>query len=883
MPPFSGSIRKKLILVVVLSSLPGLAVILHFGIKAHQEALEKAQAEAQYLAQDMADMQGLLTARVKEMLSTLAEMPQVRDMDLPACEALFKRLLAENPDYSTLLLVDRDGRVAAAAVPGPDRSVLDRRYFREALNTRAFAPGEFIISRSVYKPVFPFGFPVLNEQGQVKAVLCGTLNLANFARLYENQRLPENSSRVLFDYRGVRLFHWPENPDTPVGQAVKPEYFEFAAGLDSGVTIMVGSDGVRRIYAHKQVKLSPQSPAFMYVSVGIPEAWAMSQAEALMARSLGLMAVSLLGALGIAYAMGTVTVVRPAERLVETARRFGGGDLSARAGIDRSQGEFSRIAAAFDQMAEDIVEQRRGRELAEERQRQSDAVYRTIVQAAFEGIWTSDADFRLTFVNQVLCRMLNRREEDLLGRSLDQFTAEESRETLMAQREARRRGLSGRYELKLMTPDGRDLRGLVSAAPIRDKNGRFAGSVGLFADITDLKKAEEAAETASLAKSSFLATMSHEIRTPLNGIIGMLQLCGETPLSPEQAEYVSVSLESSRRLLNLLNDILDMAKVESGKISLCAEPADFQAILDSLGFTFSPQIVGKPVKLSVDLALPKDKVYICDVNRVRQVLFNVIGNAVKFTDYGRVSVSVQSLRSFPNDNRELLLFIVSDTGCGIRDDKIAQLFEPFVQVDSSYTRRFQGTGLGLSIVKRMVALMDGSICLESEYGQGTTVAFTLKVGTAEAKNVAVPAPGEILQQGPPAEGCRVLLVEDERVNQLVISRMLQKAGIAVDTAANGNEAVMMVAKHRYDLVLMDVQMPYLDGVGATRVIRERLYDRAELPIVALTAHAMPGDKETFMAAGMNGYLAKPVEIHELRGIIRKYCPPGQASPATNSS
>jgi len=388
--------------------------------------------------------------------------------------------------------------------------------------------------------------------------------------------------------------------------------------------------------------------------------------------------------------------------------------------------------------------------------------------------------------------------------------------------------------------------------------------------LRDLDEARADAHAASDAKGRFLANMSHEIRTPISGVIGTTELLLDTQLSAEQRELAGAALRSAHALLDIVNDVLDLSKIEAGKLAI--ETIDFAVdpVLDLVRDVFAVRAAEAGIELRIRRRPDVPAWLRGDPVQLRHVLLNLVGNAVKFTPRGEVDVEVSSVPC--PDGRCDVRFAVRDTGIGIPHDRIASLFDEFTQADGSTTRRFGGTGLGLTIARHLVALMGGSIEVTSRPGEGSTFSFRLPLEAgrpqtaqadarlgADAANLALPE----------AVSGRVLVVDDQPVNRTVVVRLLEKLGCTVDSAADGSEALAAVSKQEYDLVLMDCQMPVMDGFEATGQIRRLGGAGQRVPIVALTANALAGDRERCLAAGMNDYLTKPIRRAQLETLVRR--------------
>ena len=378
-----------------------------------------------------------------------------------------------------------------------------------------------------------------------------------------------------------------------------------------------------------------------------------------------------------------------------------------------------------------------------------------------------------------------------------------------------------------------------------------------------LRQAKDEAEKAAQAKSDFLARMSHEIRTPMNGVLGLTHLAMSKSPQPEQLQYLTKIQASAKILLGVINDILDFSKIEGGKLTLDAAPFSFHAMTHTVQDLFQSQAEQKGLRFLIEQETQLPEMLLGDSLRLSQVMLNLCGNAIKFTEKGTVALRIIQEMETEHDVR--LRFEVSDTGLGMTQEQLSRLFQPFAQADVSTTRKYGGTGLGLVISKLLVELMGGSIQVESTPGRGSKFFFTLTFAKASQEDMAkegLPAP---LQDNSSLAGLRILLAEDNEINQEIAIALLENLGITVVVANNGQEAVNILAEEDVDGVLMDIQMPVMDGLTAAKLIRQQGREAVRhVPIIAMTAHAMQEDRDKSLAAGMNDHITKPIDIDELQ-------------------
>ena len=496
--------------------------------------------------------------------------------------------------------------------------------------------------------------------------------------------------------------------------------------------------------------------------------------------------------------------------------------------------------------------------------------YRNILTNMNLGLLEVDSDDTIKFSNKSFLEMSGYSDEELIDHKASElFVLDENKELINQKNKLREKGITDIYQLRVKNKSGEPRYWLVSGAPNYNDEGELVGSIGIHLDLTDQKilekKLEEALEKAqesSRSKEHFLANMSHEIRTPLNAIIGILRDFPNTNLDQSQNQYITYVQGSAQHLLSIVNNILDFSKIESGDLYLDKHPFKLNELLHETRSILQNEASRRG--LILEFKYPEEnRSYLGDATRIRQILINLIGNSLKFTPKGKVTLDCKITEK--SESSQSIHLIVSDTGIGMDPGFVSKIFTKFSQEDKTTSRTYGGTGLGMALTHELVQLMDGQITVSSIKNEGTKIKVDIDLELSPEENQGYSKEDVRINQ---LEQLHILLAEDNKVNRLVVKMSLRAINCQITEAENGQQALEYLKRHHYDLILMDLQMPLMDGLEATRIIREEL--NSNIPIIALTANAIKTTIEKCLENGMNDYLTKPFEKSALISIIRQW-------------
>jgi signal transduction histidine kinase/CheY-like chemotaxis protein len=896
-PPRTIRLRLAgLVLACVLPVWVCAGYLVHYAYTGKRIILQGQMSEMARLFAQAVDRELTIVLAAAEGLTTS---PALLTDDFKAFRSQVKTLLAGYPE-SDVIVADASGQQVFNSFL-PEGAPLPKRAVRESVR-RVFATGRPGISNVFHgavtgRALVSLDMPVRRD-GVVRYDLGMTVPVSRFAGLLAHERLPAGWTVTVLDAAAAVAARSRDNE-----QWVGKSAAAILAGLEQSSAPQAAFEAVSFDNQPVLAAYAQAAASDWGVLVAVPRGILLAEVRQwLWWTGGGTLALSLGGIL-LALSLAR-RIAGSIDALIAPAVALGQGQPLPAGRFDLA--ETAAVAAALDSaaalLASRAAERRQAeaaRQEAENRLAEREHIFRIVADNSSNWEFWDGPDMVCRWVSPACARISGYPPDVFLGP--DRITI---RDLLHPEdcpiwddhlnAPGAQDAVHGELHLRLIHRDGHLVHIGHVCSRITGLGGEPLGRRGSNRDITEqyryeqeLRRAKEMADAGNRAKSEFLANMSHEIRTPVSGVVGMLELLKTTELSAEQQEYVEMAVRAAGRLGRLLGDILDLSKVESGTLVLQQTPFELEEVRQAVLDVFGPMARKKNLALSVALAPGLPARVQGDPVRLRQILLNLVGNAVKYTDTGFVHVSIAAaaadFRPVPGTSFELA-FVVSDTGRGIPAHKLNDIFSPFVQTETALESRQGGVGLGLAIVKRLVELMGGRIFVCSAQGEGATLRVTLPL-LALAAQPALTAKPEL-----PAEpslgpvGLVALVVEDDAMNLLAVERMLQKVGYAVLTARNGRQALELLADNPVDIVLMDVQMPVMDGLEATRRIRADQSGRFDpaVPVIALTAYAMTGDRERFLASGMDDYLAKPVKVSEMLDCMQRavgmHGPDGRKKP-----
>ena len=813
----------------------------------------------------------------KALLAALAEsLPAATLRDPEALRGYLKTRPTARGQFSFLEVYTADGLLTAAleeAMPPQPYRAAGQEWFDLTLARRRGVVSAPFASKLAGAPTVLITAPVLDADGRVALVLAGGINLAHYAPFEALSALKPGGTGFTFimTAEGVLLSH-PDKARLLHSINERPGQnlaTEMALKGFQGWIEAENKDKVKGIYSYHRLQ-----HARWIVAARFPSDEALAPLRE-MRYEAAAAATVFAGLAGLLSWLGIARLLQPLQRLRRNIVEI----KNSRAGIEVLQldrkDEIGELSGAFYRLTAE-------REAAQLRTYESEKRARIMADNLPLLVAYLDRDKRYLFTNEHYRTqwgldpqaMLGRTVAEVFGAAADSWQGDLDR-ALLGERQHYERAFEHAGQVQHF---------MVDLVPDLAAGGQVMGTYLMAMDITDRKNAEliqaageQRAAAASRAKSEFVANMSHEIRTPMNAVLGVAYLLGNTQLSGQQQQYVDMIRSSGNVLLGILNDVLDFSKIEAGRMDLAPSTFQLGEVLEAVNTVMASNAAASGIGLAVVADATVPAALVGDAMRLQQILINLVGNAIKFTEHGQVSLRVErsanSMAGYAGDAVGLR-FVVRDTGIGMDLEQQSRLFEAFNQADASTTRRFGGTGLGLAICRRLAELMGGGIAVSSTPGQGSEFVVTLPflLPQAEVHAPAAPVDEPAAQR---LKGLRLLLVEDHPLNQVVARGMLEYAGASVDVAENGQLAVDRLREHAadYDIVLMDVQMPVMDGFAATGVIRREL--KLDLPILAMTAGVMQSEQERCIAAGMNDFIAKPVDVEQMLDIISRHIPAGR--------
>lgn len=997
-----SSLRTLLFITVLIAIIP-LAILIIYNdlnqvhkevIHIEEKALQRAELSKTLLESTLQD--------ARHALINLNSLDGAHSGDIQNCSEGVSFILSKSPSISNLLILTPDGHLYCSAFPLKKQTDFSTQlWYQRIYNSGSFSLDESSLGRVDNEQVILISYPLFGQDEKISYIGVAVIKKGWLVDSFTKLDLSQGSTISIVDRQGKILFRYPE-PESAYSKIPDEQLQLMNSDLRRmGTYDGTGTNGQSQLYGFTTVNLTAEG---QFLQIGLPAAEAYSEVNNMLTRNGAIIiATIILVLLGARFFINNF-VFKQVNSLMDAAQHLAAGDLTFRTDLSAKSSEIGRLAATFDLMAARLEQRENENKIIHEEILRQKEYFETLVLNSPVAIVTLNTQNQIYEINPAFTNLFGFTAEEAIGRSIDELV--NSEETFGEAVAITRQVTEGNVEhhiARRQRKDGIMVDVEIFGVPVIVK-GVKVGILAIYHDISDLQEARLKAESATLAKSEFLANMSHEIRTPLNAVIGMTNLMLDTPLNPEQKDFIETIRTSGDGLLSVINDILDFSKIEAGRLDLESQPFELIDTVESAVYLLAQRAAEKGIELLYLIGEETPQIILGDSTRLRQVLVNLLSNAIKFTEKGEIFTSVHSNKV--NDFLYEIEFSVRDTGIGIPEDRRDRLFQSFSQVDASTTRKYGGTGLGLSISKRLVEKMGGSMWFESQYGKGSTFHFTIRVSVADApENVSItkgpsymdekrilivddnqtnrqilshqitswkmtPYLVESGQQAlewlennirvdaaildfqmPEMDGqmlaasihklrktqnlplimlssfgnqdekhnssdfiaflskpvrpsrlyetltsifankpvkvreernldqldhdmaekhpLHILLADDNTINQKVGLRILERLGYRADTAASGVEVLESLQRQTYDVILMDVQMPEMDGIETTQKIRKDWPPDRQPRIIAMTAHSLEGDRERFLSAGMDDYLSKPVQIIELVMALEK--------------
>ncbi len=857
------SIRTRLILLVLLATLPALGIILYNGLIRRQDAIADARLNLMRLTETLANLQVTLTTSTRQMLMTLAQLPELRTRQAPRFNKLFAELLKHNPFYNTMVAATSEGEVFTAGVPFAQINITDRKYFQDVMATGDFAVGEFAISRTTRIPTIHFAYPVLGEAGQITAVVLIGFNLSHYQQFLGQIHLPQDSVAGIADHNCYYLYRFPtftEGGMDVVGQTTSNELLEHLCGpKNQGSFTTKGLDGIERFYSFKQLRLREGSPPYLYLWVGIPAKQVVDKANLELGRNLLLLGLATLLALLGAWHLGNLTIVNRLQKLVQASQSLGGGALETRTHLPYSSGgELGLLAQAFDDMAAQLERQ-------EHERRQAEEALKTLVDKSPFGIFIIQ-DGKFALVNPGFQEITGYRSEELLGQEAMMLVVPEFQVQVREQAVEMLKGKRhAPYEYQFLTKQG-EIRWAMERVASTEIDGKRA-AIGYFVDVTEHNRLEE--QLAQLQRVEAIGVLAGGIAHDFNNLLTAIMAHTEMMLMDQgqdhpHSQHLRDIMKASQRGNALTQQLLAFSRrqiLQPRVFNLNEVVAEIEKMLRRL--------IGEDIDLATVLE-PQLGAVKADPGQVEQIIMNLAVNARDAMPRGgrltletaNVLLGQEYVWTHPAVTPgPYIMLAVSDTGVGMEAHLQKRIFEPFFTTKELG----RGTGLGLATVYGIVKQSGGYIWVYSEVGQGTT----FKVYLPRVAEAALPLKAPDVAPPPTLYGREtVLVVEDDGTLRTIISRGLGMFGYTVLLAGHGDEALEVAARHDgpIHLLLTDVIMPRMSGLDLAARLAPLYPDMKILYMSgytdnAIVHHGVLDDALTF--------LQKPFQVTTLLQKVRE--------------